>query len=228
MDFVNTFLFEYYVYIAGTVFLLGSLVRFDMSQYTWKTNSSQLLDNSLKFRMGSLLFHVGVIFLFFGHLIGLLMPHGLYPYLGLTPGSKQLLAMVSGGIAGAAALIGATLLLHRRLFHRRVRAQSTRMDTFVLILLYAQLVLGMLTIVISARHLDGSVMLVLGEWAQHVLTFRSGAAEYIADVHWIYKLHIFLGVTTFLVFPFTRLVHIWSIPASYVARQYQIVRKRHT
>ncbi len=169
-----------------------------------------------------------MIFLFFGHLIGLLMPHGLYPYLGLTPGSKQLLAMVSGGIAGAAALIGATLLLHRRLFHRRVRAQSTRMDTFVLILLYAQLVLGMLTIVISARHLDGSVMLVLGEWAQHVLTFRSGAAEYIADVHWIYKLHIFLGVTTFLVFPFTRLVHIWSVPASYVARQYQIVRKRHT
>lgn len=226
MEFLNTLLFEYYVYVAGTVFLLGSLVRFDMSQYTWKTNSSQLLDNSAKFRFGSVLFHAGVIFLFFGHLAGLLMPHWLYPYLGLTPGSKQIMAMVTGGIAGLAALIGGTLLLHRRLTHPRVRAQSTRMDTFVLLLLYVQLVLGMLTIVVSYDHLDGSVMIVLSDWAQHVLTFRGGA-EYIADVHWIYKLHLFLGVTTFLVFPFTRLVHIWSIPATYVARQFQIVRRRH-
>lgn len=227
MDFVNTLLFEYYVYIAGTVFLFGSLVRFDMSQYTWKTNSSQMLDNSWKFRWGSALFHVGVIFLFFGHLIGLLMPHALYPYLGLTPGIKQIIAMVSGGIAGLAALVGGSMLLHRRLVHPRVRAHSMQMDHFVLILLYVQLILGMGTIAVSIDHLDGHVMVALSDWAQHVLTFRAGGAEYLADVHWIYKLHIFLGITTFLVFPFTRLVHIWSIPATYVARQYQVVRRRH-
>lgn len=226
MEFLNKLLFEYYVYVAGTVFLLGSLVRFDMSQYTWKTNSSQMLDNSLRFQVGSVLFHVGVLFLFLGHLIGLLMPHSLYPYLGITPGAKQLLAMVSGGIAGIAALIGATILLHRRLTHPRVRAHSTRNDVFILVLLYAQLLLGLGTIAASAQHLDGSVMLVLSEWAQRVLTFRPGAAELLADVHWVYKLHIFLGVTTFLVFPFTRLVHIWSLPAAYVVRQYQVVRQR--
>ena len=216
MEFLNKLLFEYYVYVAGTVFLLGSLVRFDMSQYTWKTNSSQMLDNSLRFQVGSVLFHVGVLVLFLGHLIGLLMP----------PGAKQLLAMVSGGIAGIAALIGATILLHRRLTHPRVRAHSTRNDVFILVLLYAQLLLGLGTIAASAQHLDGSVMLVLSEWAQRVLTFRPGAAELLADVHWVYKLHIFLGVTTFLVFPFTRLVHIWSLPAAYVVRQYQVVRQR--
>jgi len=225
MDFLHKFVFEYYVYVAGTVFLLGSLVRFDMSQYTWKTNSSQLLDNSFKFQLGSVLFHLGVLFLFFGHLIGLLMPHWMYPYVGLTPGAKQILAMVSGGIAGLAALVGATILLHRRLFHPRVRAHSTRNDIFILMLLYVQLLLGLFTIPISMQHLDGSVMLSLGDWAQHVLTFRGGS-EYITDVHWIFKLHLFLGITTFLVFPFTRLVHIWSLPASYVVRQYQIVRQR--
>lgn len=226
MQYLNYLSFEIYPYIAGTVFLLGSLVRFDMSQYTWKTNSSQLLDNSARFQIGSILFHVGVIFLFFGHLIGLLMPHSMYPYLGLTAGGKQILAMVSGGIAGVAALVGATILLHRRLFHPRVRAHSTRMDIFILVLLYVQLVLGMFTIPVSYQHLDGSVMIVLGEWAQHIVTFRPGAAEYLANVHWVYKAHIFLGVTTFLVFPFTRLVHIWSAPLTYVTRQYQIVRQR--
>jgi len=226
MQYLNYLLFELYPYIAGTVFLLGSLVRFDMSQYTWKTNSSQILDNSPRFQLGSVLFHVGVLFLFFGHLIGLLMPHWLYPYLGMTAGGKQVLAMVSGGMAGAAALVGATILLHRRLYHPRVRAHSTRMDTFILILLYVQLVLGMFTIPVSYQHLDGSVMLVLADWAQHIVTFRGGAADYVANVHWVYKMHIFLGVTTFLVFPFTRLVHIWSIPFSYATRQYQLVRGR--
>jgi len=226
MDFFNNLLFAYYPYLAGTVFLLGSLVRFDMSQYTWKTNSSQLLDNSFRFQMGSVLFHVGVIFLFFGHLIGLLMPHALYPYLGITPGSKQILAMASGGFFGLLAAVGGGILLHRRITHPKVRAHSTRMDIFILVLLYVQLLLGLFTIPISMHHLDGSVMLVLADWAQHIVTFRPGAAAYLANVHWIYKLHIFLGVTTFLVFPFTRLVHIWSAPFSYFTRQYQVVRQR--
>lgn len=225
MDFMNHLLFAYYPYLAGTVFLLGSLVRFDMSQYTWKTNSSQLLDNSTRFQVGSVLFHAGVLFLLFGHLIGLLMPHWMYPYFGLTASSKQILAMVAGGIAGLSALVGGAILLHRRIFHPRVRAHSTRNDIFILVLLYIQLILGMLTIPISMGHLDGGTMLKLSDWAQHVLTFRGGS-EYIADVHWIFKLHLFLGITTFLVFPFTRLVHIWSLPATYIARQYQIVRQR--
>lgn len=218
-------LFQIYPYIAGTIFLLGSLVRYDMSQYTWKTNSSQLLHNSMVFQIGSYLFHLGIIFLFFGHLIGLLMPHWLYPYVGLTVTSKQLLAMVSGGLAGAAALVGGSILLYRRLFHRLVSKQSLRGDKFILILLYVQLVFGLATIPISAQHLDGSEMIALANWAQHIVTFRPGASAYLASVNWVFKVHLFLGLTVFLAFPFTRLVHIWSVPYRYVARRYQVVRE---
>lgn len=226
MGFLDNLLFGYYPYIAGTVFLAGSLVRFDMSQYTWKTSSSQILDNTPRFRLGSNLFHIGLLFLFLGHLVGLLMPHSWYPYFNLTAESKQILAMVSGGFFGLLAAAGGAILIRRRLTNLRVRAQSSRMDIAILLILYAQLLLGLLTIPFSAAHLDGSMMLVLGDWAQRIVTFRPGAAELIAPVPWVYKAHLFLGLTVFLVFPFTRLVHIWSAPVWYLGRRYQIVRKR--
>ncbi len=225
-EFFNNLFFGYYPYIAGTVFLWGSVVRFDMSQYTWKTNSSQIMDSSRSFRLGSNLFHIGIIFLFFGHLIGLLMPHSWYPYFGLTASSKQLMAMVSGGLFGTLALIGGTILLHRRLTNKRVRASSSQMDIPILVILYVQLLLGLLTIPFSAQHMDGSLMLVLGDWAQRIVTFRPDAAALLMGVPWMYKIHLFLGLTIFLLFPFTRLVHIWSAPWSYIGRSYQIVRQR--
>ncbi len=225
-EYLNDLFFGYYPYIAGTVFLCGSVVRFDMSQYTWKTNSSQIMDSSPRFRLGNNLFHIGMIFLFFGHLIGLLMPHSWYPYFGLTASSKQLMAMVSGGLFGMLALIGGTILLHRRLTNKRVRASSSQMDIPILVILYIQLLLGLLTIPFSAQHMDGSLMLVLGDWAQRIVTFRPDAAELLMGVPWMYKIHLFLGLTIFLLFPFTRLVHIWSAPWSYIGRSYQIVRQR--
>jgi len=69
-------------------------------------------------------------------------------------------------------------------------------------------------------------MVQLAEWAQHIVTFRAGAADYIEGVSWVYKMHIFLGLTLFLIAPFTRLVHVWSIPISYLWRPYQVVRRR--
>lgn len=226
MDFLNNLLFGYYPYVAGTVFLVGSVVRFDMSQYTWKTNSSQIVDNTSRFRLGNNLFHIGILFLFFGHLVGLLMPHSLYPYLGLTVESKQILAMVSGGLFGLFAAVGGAILIKRRLTNQRVRAQSSQMDIPILLILYVQLLLGLLTIPFSAGHVDGSMMIALSDWAQHIVTFRPGAAAFVAGVPWIYKIHLFLGLTVFLLFPFTRLVHIWSAPVWYLGRSYQIVRKR--
>jgi nitrate reductase gamma subunit len=90
-----------------------------------------------------------------------------------------------------------------------------------------QLLLGLLTIPFSAQHLDGSSMIALANWAQHLLTFQGDAAGFVAGEAWVFKLHIFLGLTIFLVFPFTRLVHIWSVPVQYLTRSgYQIVRKR--
>ena len=226
MSYANQFVFGIYPYIALTVFLLGSLIRFDRDQYTWKSDSSQLLKAG-QLRWGSNLFHVGVLFLFFGHFVGMLTPHFVYePF--LSAGAKQLLAMISGGLFGFFGFIGVTLLLHRRLFEPRIRATSRTSDIVLLLLLWLQFALGLGTIPLSAQHLDGSMMLVLAEWAQRIVTFRGGAAELMTQVGWVFKAHMFLGMSIFLIFPFTRLVHVWSGFASvaYLVRPYQVVRSR--
>ena len=222
---MNQFLFGIYPYIAMTVFLLGSIFRYDRDQYTWKASSSQMLSTK-GMRVGSNLFHVGIILLFFGHLMGLLTPHGLYHHF-ISVEAKQMVAMTAGGIFGTLCFIGMVILIHRRLTNPRVRATTKFSDIFILLLLFVQLVLGLLTIPASAQHPDGSSMIALANWAQHIVTFRSGAADFIVHEALIFKLHIFLGLTMFLVFPFTRLVHVWSAPAKYLFRKgYQVVRKR--
>lgn len=223
---VHDFLFGMYPYICLAVFWLGSLVRFDRDAYTWKSDSSQLL-RAGQLRWGSNLFHVGVLFIFFGHFFGLLTPHRAYAWL-ITPGQKQVLAMVSGGIAGAAALVGLTLLIQRRIVDPRIRTNTRAADVVVLVILWLQLALGLTSIAFSRQHLDGGLMLRLAEWAQRIVTFRAGAAQAIVDAPWVFKAHLVLGMTVFLVFPFTRLVHIWSGFASvaYLFRPYQIVRTR--
>jgi nitrate reductase gamma subunit len=226
MNYLEQFLFGIYPYIAMIVFLAGSLIRFDREQYTWKSDSSQLLRRG-QLRWGSNLFHVGVLFLFFGHFVGLLTPHAVYEFV-ISAAAKQTLAIVSGGIAGSMALVGMILLVHRRLAEPRIRATSTRMDIFILLWILATLVLGLVSIAFSLQHRDGSMMIVLGDWAQHIMTFRAGAADVLANVPLIYKIHLFFGLTVFLLFPFSRLVHIWSGLAAvgYVFRAYQIVRRR--
>ncbi|QKO20932.1 respiratory nitrate reductase subunit gamma [Rhodoferax sp. BAB1] len=226
MSYLNQFVFGIYPYICLTVFLLGSLVRFDRDQYTWKSDSSQLLKAG-QLRWGSNLFHVGILFLFFGHTVGMLTPHFLYePF--MTAGAKQLMAMVSGGAFGVLGFIGVTLLLHRRLFEPRIRATSKTSDIVLLLLLWLQFALGLATIPLSAQHLDGGMMMKLAEWAQRIVTFRGGAVELLAEASWVFKAHMFLGMSIFLIFPFTRLVHVWSGFASvtYLMRPYQVVRSR--
>lgn len=222
--YLHQFVFGIYPYICASVFLMGSLIRFDREQYTWRSGSSQLL-RARQLRWGSNLFHVGILFLFVGHFFGMLTPHVIYEYF-ISAGGKQVLAMVSGGIAGVVCFVGLSMLIHRRLFDARIRATSSAMDIAILLLLWIQLVLGLATIPFSAAHLDGSEMLKLSEWAQRIVTFRAGAADVIGDVGWVFKAHMFLGLTVFLVFPFSRLVHIWSAPVWYVFRRYQVVRRR--
>ena len=224
--YLNEALFGIYPYVCMAVFFLGSLIRFDRDQYTWKSDSSQLLKAG-QLRWGSNLFHVGVLFLFFGHFFGMLTPHFVYePFLGA--GAKQLMAMVSGGIAGLLGFIGVTLLLHRRLFEPRIRINSRTSDIVLLVLLWLQLALGLATIPLSAQHLDGSMMLKLAGWAQHIVTFQTGAVELLTGAGWIFKMHMFLGMSIFFIFPFTRLVHVWSGfgTVAYLFRPYQVVRAR--
>jgi nitrate reductase gamma subunit len=223
--YLHNFCFNVYPYVCLAVFFMGSLARFDRDQYTWKSDSSQLL-RAGTLRWGSNLFHIGILFLLMGHTVGLLTPHWVYePF--ISPERKQVVAVVAGGIAGVVCFIGLTLLLHRRLSDPRIRLTSHRTDLAILIILWVQLTIGLITLPYSFGHEDASVMLALSDWAQRIVTFRPDAAGLI-PLAWPYKLHLVLGMTIFLLLPFSRLVHVWSGFASiaYVFRPYQLVRAR--
>ncbi|SFJ76819.1 respiratory nitrate reductase gamma subunit [Bosea sp. OK403] len=224
-DMIFQVLFVWYPYFCLTAFLFGSLIRFDREQYSWKASSSQFL-RKRQMRWGSNLFHVGILFLFFGHAAGLLTPKFIYT-LFITVEQKQLIAIVAGGIAGSLCFVGLSLLLHRRLFDPRIRQTSTTMDIAVLAILWVQLCLGLLTLPFSLSHADGSVMLTLAHWAQGIVTLQPVDGATLQGLAWPYLVHLVLGMTIFLIFPFSRLVHVWSAPVWYLGRRgFQLVRTR--
>jgi nitrate reductase gamma subunit len=225
-DLVTYIVYGWYPYFCLTIFLVGSWLRFDREQYSWRSGSSQLLRRK-QLLWGSNLFHVGVLVIFFGHFVGLLTPIWIFEAFGISHTFKQWMAIGVGGIAGIGAFIGLTLLVHRRLFDTRIRKTSSFGDIAILLILYVQLIIGLCTIPVSLNHLDGHEMVKFMSWAQGVLTLQPGASAIIADVSPVFKLHLFLGMTIFLLFPFTRLVHIWSAPVWYLGRSgYQIVRTK--
>ncbi len=225
-DFINQLAFGWYPYLAVTVLVLGSILRFDANQYSWRSQSSQFLRRR-QMVLGSNLFHMGILVLLAGHFVGLLTPINVFDALGVTHGLKQTAALVVGGIAGVAAYVGCSLLLHRRLFDPRIRRSSSWGDILVLVLIWIQLTLGIATTFWTIQHLDGSEMVHFMGWANGILTFNPAAPDLLRDVALVYKLHIILGLTLFLITPFTRLVHIWSAPIWFLLRPgYQIVRSR--
>ena len=227
MEYFHQFIFGIYPYIALAIFLLGSLIRFDREQYTWKSDSSQVL-HAGSLRAGNILFHLGVIGLFFGHAAGLLTPLWVWDALGISHGTKQLVAMVAGGIMGGLGLIGILILLVRRFSNERILAVTTFKDKIVILWILVTLLLGLSSIFVSAGHMDGDMMVLLVSWAQHVLTFRGDAALFIVGAPLVFKLHLFMGMSLFVIFPFTRLVHVWSGfgAVTYLGRAFQLVRPR--
>ena len=224
-DYLNSALYGWYPYVCFTVFALGSLVRFDTAQYTWRSGSSQLL-RKRQFRWGSNLFHVGILVVIAGHFAGFLMPDWAVDWL-INPAQHELLAMVVGGLAGLIAIIGLSLLNHRRLPAPRIRATSRRWDIAIILLLWAQLALGLLTVPVSAQHMDGALFLTLVAYIKGIVLLHPGVADLLVGTPLIYRMHILLGFTVFLVSPFTRLVHVWSAPVWYLGRPgFQIVRSR--
>jgi nitrate reductase gamma subunit len=223
-EFFNVFFYDIYPYLCGTVFILGSWLRYDYGQYTWRAGSSQMLDKR-GMVLWSNLFHVGILGIFFGHLFGMLTPHWMYAWF-LPMAVKQQMAMILGGVCGVLTLVGGSGLLIRRLTNPRIRATSSTADILILCVLLLQCILGLITIPFSAQYPDGSEMLKLVGWAQSVVTFQGSPSQHLDGVAIIFRVHLVLGMTIFLLFPFTRLVHVWSAPVEYLTRRYQVVRSR--
>jgi nitrate reductase gamma subunit len=226
---LHNFIYGVYPYIALSVFLFGSLVRFDREQYTWKSDSSQLLAKA-NMRVASNLFHIGVLAIFAGHAVGLLTPHGVFRALGVSDMAHQMIAIWAGTIFGTLCLIGGAMLWVRRMFNTRVSVVSRGSDKFILTWLLITLMLGLSTIPVSVGHANEGnpgVMIALAEWVQSIVYLHPNPAL-LTEVDTIFKVHLFFGMTVFLVFPFTRMVHVWSAPFGYVARPYQIVRTKRS
>lgn len=224
---MHNFIYGVYPYIALTVFLLGSLIRFDRDQYTWKSDSSQLLSKA-NMRLGSNLFHVGIIAVFFGHAVGLLTPHSIFRSLGISDMTHQMIAIWAGSIFGGLGLVGGVILWIRRMYNARVSATSRGSDKFILTWLLVTLLIGLSTIPVSIGHANAgnpNVMIALAEWVQSIVYLHPNPAL-LESVDTVFKVHLFFGMTVFLVFPFTRMVHVWSAPFGYINRPYQVVRTK--
>ena len=226
-EYLNHFFFGIYPYIAISVFLLGSLARFEREQYTWKSDSSQLLKRG-QLRWGSNLFHLGIIALFFTHLVGLLTPLAVFHAFGITVQMKQMMAIVGGLSLGLVCLGGLLILIHRRVTEPRIRANTKWTDWLTVLWILLTLLLGLATIPVSMQHGDGHTMLALMDWAKHLVLLQSDAPLYMLAVPAIYKLHMVVGMTLFMIFPFTRLVHAFSgfAAVGYVTRSWQLVRRK--
>ena len=227
MDYLHQFIYGIYPYIALAIFLFGSLARFEREQYTWKSDSSQML-HAGNLRVGNILFHIGVLGLFFGHMVGLLTPVIVWDSLGISHGFKQMIAIVMGGVFGTLCMVGLLILMHRRFTDARISAVTKTGDKVLLLWIFITLGLGLSTIFESMEHRDGHMMVLLMTWAQHIVTFKGDAASYIVAAPFLFKAHLFMGLSLFVIFPFTRLVHVWSGFASvgYLSRAWQLVRPR--
>ncbi len=146
----------------------------------------------------------------------------------MSAATKQMLAVTAGGIAGAVCFVGLSMLLYRRLADPRIRHTSHASDIAILLVLWVQLVIGLVTLPYSLQHTDGSVMLILADWAQRIVTLRPVDATVLAALPWPYLVHVVLGMTIFLIFPFSRLVHVWSgfATVAFLFRPHQVVRSR--
>ena len=226
MSYIHQALFGIAPYLVVTVFVAGCIARFRRDQYSWQAASSQILSRR-KLGIGSNLFHVGMLALVGGHVMGLLVPVELGHAFGVTDADHQRMELIMGSTAGIATLIGLTMLLYRRVRDLRVARTGNVPDLAIAVVLWITLVLGLSTLPFSFATRDtGEHLVAAGRWAQSIVTFRGGAASHLATVPFVFKLHIVLGLSVLALFPFTRLVHIGSAPVMYLLRgSYQIVRR---
>ncbi|MFG6371802.1 MAG: respiratory nitrate reductase subunit gamma [Turicimonas muris] len=223
---LNFVIFQVMPYAILAILLLGSFVRYLISPFSWKSQSSELIDKK-DLMWGANLFHIGVIIVFFGHVFGLFTPSAILDMMGMTPAVHQLVAVFVGGTFAVVAVLGIFILFFRRCFNDRVRTASRPSDYLVLILLIAVLLFGCASVIESYLYdHSGATIVLFRSWVHGLLTFDPNAWTYMLQVPEPQKWHIFIGLLVFLVVPFTRLAHIWSgyFTPLFLIRPHQIMR----
>jgi nitrate reductase gamma subunit len=220
MNLTETLAFVVYPYLALTVFVTGHSYRYLTDRYRWNSRSSELIDKG-GHRYGITIFHVGIILTFLGHFFGLLTPQDWLDRIGISARMHDLVAIWSGMLIGCTALIGVIMVLWRRCTRPRVYLTSTVNDFVVLTLLLIVIVPG----VYNTFFPRTEVLYTVAPWIRGIVTFRPDPSL-LSEVPWSYKIHILAALTLLGYSPFSRLVHIWSFPGTYLIRPYISFRRR--
>ena len=224
---MNEFLFVVVPYVCLTVFVVGHLWRYRYDKFGWTTRSSQLYENRL-LRIGSPLFHFGMLGVVGGHVIGLLVPQSWTDALGISEHTYHVVAVAGGLLAGAMTVVGMAILIYRRRTTGPVFSATTTMDKVMYAVLGVVIVLGMW------NTIAGSILTIGGEynyregvsvWYRSFLAFQPDA-DLMAEAPLGFQLHALAAFALFALWPFTRLVHVFSAPLGYLTRPYIVYRSR--
>ncbi|HEX5563543.1 MAG TPA: respiratory nitrate reductase subunit gamma [Sporosarcina sp.] len=220
----NQFLWVIFPYICMAVFIVGHIFRYRHDQFGWTAKSSEFIEKR-QLMIGSLLFHIGIIPVILGHVAGLGIPKEWTRALGVSDHMYHMGAIWGGGFFGVVTLAGMLILTSRRITHRNVRKLSSTSDMIVNLLLLFIVFIGVYASLVTNNLNPGfDYRDSISVWFRSLLIFRPEAG-YMAAAPLTFKLHILAGFLIFAMWPFTRLVHVWSVPLNYVGRSYILYRR---
>jgi nitrate reductase gamma subunit len=220
---MDQFLWVIVPYICLTIFVVGHAWRYRYDKFGWTTRSSQLYENRL-LRLGSPLFHFGIIGVFFGHVIGLGIPESWTHAVGISEGMYHFMALSVGALAGAATVIGMIILIYRRRTTGPVFSATTRMDKVMYVFLASVIVLGLLNTVMNVAG-DYNYREGVSVWFRGIFRFQLHP-DLMSEAPLGFQLHGLIAMALFALWPFTRLVHVFSAPLGYLTRPYIVYRSR--
>ncbi|AGE65334.1 respiratory nitrate reductase subunit gamma [Bacillus subtilis] len=211
-------------YIVLTIFIGGHIYRYQHDQFGWTAKSSEMLEKK-KLAAGSTLFHWGLLCVVGGHVMGILIPEGVYASLGISEHMYHKMAIGAGLPAGIAACTGLVILTYRRLFDKRIRKTSSPSDILTLLLLLFMMLSGVAATFLNIDSKGFDYRTTVGPWFREIALFRPDPSLMESVPLW-FKFHIVIGYVVFILWPFTRLVHVFSLPLKYLTRSYVVYRKR--
>lgn len=224
----NVLLWIIFPYVAITAFVVGHWWRYRRDQFTWTTRSTQLLDRRI-LGWASPMFHYGALAAVGGHVIGLLIPAAVTSAVGIDEQAYRWIAAVAGGVAGVVTAIGFIGLVYRRITSDRVRRNTTRVDLLTYLLLTVLIGIGcFMTFGYNLlSHAPYNYRVSIAVWFRSLFYLEPNVTAAVRSPL-IYQLHAIISWLFWASFPFSRLVHAWSIPLQYLGRPYILYRRRYS
>ncbi|EKT78851.1 MULTISPECIES: respiratory nitrate reductase subunit gamma [Rhodococcus] len=215
-------------YVVLAIVAVGTWWRYRYDKFGWTTRSSQLYESRL-LRIGSPLFHFGILVVIVGHIIGLVIPQSWTDAIGLSEHDYHVQALVLGGVAGVATLVGAGLLVYRRRTRGPVFMATTWNDKLMYLVLLSAIVAGLTTTVLGTGIAGeaGNYRETVSPWFRSIWILHP-RGDLMVQASIQYQIHVLIGLALFALWPFTRLVHAFSAPVAYLFRPYIVYRSRDT